>query len=802
MAGLSGRTVALGNPPSSDHQINQSDLADWMTEFEARAGQVFETLPDFYAVVASGLSVPQGTLVIAGGVAFEAHAASSHLRNLAGWREFGPYTPEHQGAVSGEADSAPALAAFFANIAGRNARINKTFNVPNRANMVFVCNGGDFTLDMTGGTIDASATGLSGTRRTMIRLAGSEGPSNPVQGFTEVTDDTGKVSVTVQVAGHGLSAGDDIFLASDDVYDVGYDTVNEKRGQHARVASVVDADHFTIYQPLWDPLVTNPTMKRITFLENVTITNATISGPGRRAVGAIGGDEGDTGFSFLWARDCHLIRPKVSFFDYNQIRFDNCVGCTVVDMEGTLDLKNGSEAFAAHVLFINACEQCHVVRGTTFGGKHPFDFSRNPAPGIGRNCTVSGMFASGCWAGIATHGNSVDCRMTDNKITNSLYGINPRAPGWTIVGTHGEHLSEVVRLTGNPRDIVVDRTSGTDVNYVVRLPSSVPLIGLTETSNLRITNTTGLRVKSNAVHINPAVPYFTQADAAVLAGSTTTKIVIGPLGGIWDVDRALQGAQIDIDVDGGGSGSTVSRFVTSHNWTGTQNELTFTGISVAPIAGLATYTLYDATTLRNLVVDGVSVSDCLFAPVYVKGPWKGGYIDNVSASAEVPRPQPVVWLDSVANLRASNFKIGQNIVNDGYGDILVTDPNSDALQFDLAKMPSIAGLPIVERGNNANGDYVRFADGTQVCSITRSVSLSTSVNGAVFTDVASFGAWVFPASFSEAPNVFANAVATADQWAQAGARSSSQVAAIVVHSTKNLASVARTISVTAIGRWF
>lgn len=38
MAGLPGKTVALGNPQSSIHQISQVELADWMTEIEGLTG--------------------------------------------------------------------------------------------------------------------------------------------------------------------------------------------------------------------------------------------------------------------------------------------------------------------------------------------------------------------------------------------------------------------------------------------------------------------------------------------------------------------------------------------------------------------------------------------------------------------------------------------------------------------------------------------------------------------------------------------------------------------------------------------
>jgi hypothetical protein len=64
-----------------------------------------------------------------------------------------------------------------------------------------------------------------------------------------------------------------------------------------------------------------------------------------------------------------------------------------------------------------------------------------------------------------------------------------------------------------------------------------------------------------------------------------------------------------------------------------------------------------------------------------------------------------------------------------------------------------AGVPtgaVIERGANANGEYVRFADGTQIC--TRRVSVSglsiSTASGSVFR--ASLGTFTFPASFAGA----------------------------------------------------
>lgn len=53
------------------------------------------------------------------------------------------------------------------------------------------------------------------------------------------------------------------------------------------------------------------------------------------------------------------------------------------------------------------------------------------------------------------------------------------------------------------------------------------------------------------------------------------------------------------------------------------------------------------------------------------------------------------------------------------------------------------GVPtgaIIERGSNANGNYVRYADGTQICRVSE---FSSNVAGDV--------TWTFPATFDSAP---------------------------------------------------
>ncbi|RYJ63257.1 hypothetical protein [Pseudomonas songnenensis] len=71
----------------------------------------------------------------------------------------------------------------------------------------------------------------------------------------------------------------------------------------------------------------------------------------------------------------------------------------------------------------------------------------------------------------------------------------------------------------------------------------------------------------------------------------------------------------------------------------------------------------------------------------------------------------------------------------------------------LGTVSQSAGVPtgaIIERGSNANGEYVRFADGTQICWRNNAESLTVdSVNGNLFRSSVE-GTWMYPAAFSAA----------------------------------------------------
>ncbi|PRZ46010.1 hypothetical protein [Tritonibacter scottomollicae] len=96
---------------------------------------------------------------------------------------------------------------------------------------------------------------------------------------------------------------------------------------------------------------------------------------------------------------------------------------------------------------------------------------------------------------------------------------------------------------------------------------------------------------------------------------------------------------------------------------------------------------------------------------------------------------------------------------------------------------------VIERGSNANGEYVRFADGTQICMS----EVSTSASGGV--------TWTFPAAFAALVHYGGAAIAAAAPLFIAC--SSPTATSLLIHGWSAAeARSAFNCKVVAIGRWF
>lgn len=111
-----------------------------------------------------------------------------------------------------------------------------------------------------------------------------------------------------------------------------------------------------------------------------------------------------------------------------------------------------------------------------------------------------------------------------------------------------------------------------------------------------------------------------------------------------------------------------------------------------------------------------------------------------------------------------------------------------------------AGQPtgaVIQRGSSATGDFVRFADGTQICTFALPIGPMNVATGAIFQGATNVS-WTFPAAFAAAPAV-SGMTASTGAWVTAAAPSLTSVVlrgcAAVTQAT------AVSASLMAIGRW-
>ncbi|MCA2011161.1 DUF2793 domain-containing protein [Cereibacter sphaeroides] len=113
---------------------------------------------------------------------------------------------------------------------------------------------------------------------------------------------------------------------------------------------------------------------------------------------------------------------------------------------------------------------------------------------------------------------------------------------------------------------------------------------------------------------------------------------------------------------------------------------------------------------------------------------------------------------------------------------------------------------IMERGSNANGEYVRFADGTQICwaSIDETPTAWATAEGAFFRRSSSL-TWTYPAAFIAAPVVTPTAHFGDERVTGCRPRGIPGTMSVFLtpwSSSSSGAANAKTVFAVAYGRWF
>ncbi|WP_244176313.1 phage tail protein [Pseudomonas grimontii] len=115
---------------------------------------------------------------------------------------------------------------------------------------------------------------------------------------------------------------------------------------------------------------------------------------------------------------------------------------------------------------------------------------------------------------------------------------------------------------------------------------------------------------------------------------------------------------------------------------------------------------------------------------------------------------------------------------------------------------------IIERGSNANGQYVKFADGTMIC--TRTTTFTSTINALVGGQGSVYGSSgvpsaAMPATFIAIPAVEIDVTTSAAFTGWTGGKSPASISSwgtLMLLEAFARASQTYTIQYTAIGRWF
>lgn len=122
----------------------------------------------------------------------------------------------------------------------------------------------------------------------------------------------------------------------------------------------------------------------------------------------------------------------------------------------------------------------------------------------------------------------------------------------------------------------------------------------------------------------------------------------------------------------------------------------------------------------------------------------------------------------------------------------------------LGTVSQASGVPtgaIVQRGSNANGEFVRFADGTQICTLYAGVAGVTVIADGEHP----INTWTYPAAFAVAPTFLAGASGTNSGFfvVRSVNPTTTNVGSLYLI---NLSSAARgappNLHMLAVGRWF
>jgi hypothetical protein len=246
---------------------------------------------------------------------------------------------------------------------------------------------------------------------------------------------------------------------------------------------------------------------------------------------------------------------------------------------------------------------------------------------------------------------------------------------------------------------------------------------------------------------------------------------------------------------GQSSGAAAKVYVYAIDNTGTV-ELAVAGYDAGDSGRISTTVLNTSSDASNVMYSTTARSNVAFR--------KLGVLTNTQATAGTwaTSPSEVAWgtpaqeFDALlAAIAALTTAAGKFPRFSGVDTVVAQDI--------VGTVSQSGGTPtgaIVERGSGANGEYVKYADGTMICTLTDTTSPnSNTALGNIFQSSA-VRTWTFPATFAANP-VVSVTVQNAARWGTASTISTTAMTYSHFSATTS-ASTTQVTFLTAIGRWF